>query len=92
MTPQPIQECHKIHNFNTLFAIMGGLNTTAISRLKTSWDKLPKKVARQYKELMEIASTDANFWNYRSVLKKTPLPLIPYLGKKPTHSQEDCTK
>jgi hypothetical protein len=59
---------------------VGGLNTTAISRLKGSWEKVPKRVTRLYKDIMELAATDGNFWNYRSVLKKTPLPLIPYLG------------
>jgi len=78
--PRSPQECQRIHNFNSFFAIVGGLNTTAVSRLKGSLEKVPKKAMRLYKEIMDLASTDGNFWKYRSVLKKTSLPLIPYLG------------
>ena len=35
--------CQRANNFNTLFAIVGGLSHRCVARLRQTWDKVPSK-------------------------------------------------
>ncbi|KAL6049434.1 putative Smooth muscle caldesmon [Balamuthia mandrillaris] len=74
------QECYDMNSFNSVFALLAGLNNTAISRLKQSWEKIPKKVMKKYHNLMTLVDTDKNYQTYRQTLVKTKPPLVPYLA------------
>lgn len=74
------EKCRQINNFNALMAILAGLNTTAISRLKKSWELIPSKLKASFDSLNDLMSEAKGFKNYRQQLAITEPPCIPFLG------------
>ena len=64
------QEAYRLKNFDVLSAIVSGLNSCACSqtRLKLTWQNLPKKYSIQFGELEEIVSPVGNYGTYRTTL------------------------
>ncbi|ESO03361.1 hypothetical protein HELRODRAFT_140568, partial [Helobdella robusta] len=60
------KECINIGNFNSLMAILGGLNMPAIQRLKKTWAKVNKE---KFEILERLSNPCGNFNSYRSSLK-----------------------
>lgn len=60
------KECFNIGNFNSLMAIIGGLNLGAVSRLKRTWAKVNTDKLEILEHQMDPTS---NFTSYRSTLK-----------------------
>jgi len=69
-------------NFNSLKAVLGGLQCTPIFRLKQTWKQVPSRYRRVFRELSELMSEENNFYNYRMVLRESmeKPPCIPFLG------------
>ncbi|KAI8371254.1 ras guanine nucleotide exchange factor domain-containing protein [Choanephora cucurbitarum] len=69
------------NNYNSLMAILAGINSAAILRLKQTQRAIAnKKVYPQFLSLERLMSTDRSFHNYRMALKASDAPGIPYLG------------
>ncbi|KAK5667389.1 hypothetical protein QVD99_005990 [Batrachochytrium dendrobatidis] len=62
------KECRKLNNFNTLMAIVSGLNVVAVSRLKATWELTDAKRVRQLNELETLISPTNNFRMYRALV------------------------
>ncbi|RZF40588.1 hypothetical protein LSTR_LSTR007471 [Laodelphax striatellus] len=60
------RECFNIGNFNSLMAIIAGLNMSPISRLKKTWSKVP---SAKFSVLEHQMDPSSNFSSYRSTLK-----------------------
>ncbi|XP_063920616.1 ras-GEF domain-containing family member 1B-like isoform X3 [Zophobas morio] len=60
------RECFNIGNFNSLMAIIAGLNMSPISRLKKTWNKIHSGKFAILEHQMDPSS---NFSSYRSTLK-----------------------
>ncbi|XP_053726718.1 ras-GEF domain-containing family member 1B-A [Synchiropus splendidus] len=60
------QECFNIGNFNSLMAIISGLNMSPVSRLKKTWSKV--KTAK-FDVLEHQMDPSGNFYNYRTALR-----------------------
>ncbi|CAD7094063.1 unnamed protein product [Hermetia illucens] len=60
------RECFNIGNFNSLMAIIAGLNMSPISRLKKTWSKVQSAKFLVLEHQMDPSS---NFNSYRSTLK-----------------------
>ncbi|KAK9880780.1 hypothetical protein WA026_013107 [Henosepilachna vigintioctopunctata] len=60
------RECFNIGNFNSLMAIISGLNMSPISRLKKTWNKIHSGKFAILEHQMDPSS---NFSSYRSTLK-----------------------
>ncbi|XP_050312451.1 ras-GEF domain-containing family member 1B-like isoform X1 [Anthonomus grandis grandis] len=60
------RECFNIGNFNSLMAIIAGLNMSPISRLKKTWNKIQSGKFAILEHQMDPSS---NFSSYRSTLK-----------------------
>uniref|UniRef100_A0A672Z853 RasGEF domain family member 1B n=1 Tax=Sphaeramia orbicularis TaxID=375764 RepID=A0A672Z853_9TELE len=60
------RECFNIGNFNSLMAIISGMNMSPVSRLKKTWSKV--KMAK-YDILEHQMDPSNNFYNYRTALK-----------------------
>ncbi|XP_049819184.1 ras-GEF domain-containing family member 1B-like isoform X3 [Aethina tumida] len=60
------RECFNIGNFNSLMAIIAGLNMSPISRLKKTWSKIHSGKFAILEHQMDPSS---NFSSYRSTLK-----------------------
>ena len=42
------RHCKDCKNFNTMFAIISGLNHNCVDRLRNTWEKVPNKYAKTY--------------------------------------------
>jgi hypothetical protein len=69
-----------LHNFNSMMAIIAGLNNAAISRLKFTSAELPKKHQKTKEQLEEVMSSTGSHQLYRKTIHSLNPPMIPYLG------------
>ncbi|NXP52734.1 RGF1B protein, partial [Heliornis fulica] len=60
------RECFNIGNFNSLMAIISGMNMSPVSRLKKTWAKV--KTAK-FDVLEHQMDPSGNFYNYRTALR-----------------------
>ncbi|XP_068259834.1 ras-GEF domain-containing family member 1B isoform X3 [Nyctibius grandis] len=60
------RECFNIGNFNSLMAIISGMNMSPVSRLKKTWAKV--KTAK-FDVLEHQMDPSSNFYNYRTALR-----------------------
>lgn len=74
------QQCRSLNNFSTMAAIMAGLNSTPIIRLKRTRDSLSSKTIALMDDLDSTLDSGRNFTAYREVLKRVVPPAIPFLG------------
>eukprot|EP00117_Sycon_ciliatum_P013490 scpid57629/ scgid2180/ Ras guanine nucleotide exchange factor E; RasGEF domain-containing protein E len=75
-------ECRILCNFNSLRAILGGLQCAAVYRLSQTWKEVSTRRKKQFKKLSTIMSEEENFATYRQSLEtalETP-PCVPFLG------------
>ncbi|CAH8531984.1 unnamed protein product [Schistosoma turkestanicum] len=73
--------CRELRNFNTMFCLLVGLHQTPVGRLKQTWDRLPNKYQKIYRDLSMVLDTSRNFHHYRSLLSadNVSAPMLPYL-------------
>lgn len=72
--------CRHIQNFSTMLAIVSGLNSSPIRRLKRSWEQ----VGTRYMSQLETCETTINSYKtynvYRYALAKVSPPCVPFVG------------
>ncbi|CAG5094555.1 Oidioi.mRNA.OKI2018_I69.XSR.g13661.t3.cds [Oikopleura dioica] len=80
---QFIQTCihlKELKNYNSLFAIISGLDHTAVARLKQTWTAVSPKNRKKFEELKALMEPSRNFSTYRSLKQKNEVPpLIPFV-------------
>ncbi|CDK27463.1 unnamed protein product [Kuraishia capsulata CBS 1993] len=77
------EKCLKLKNFSTMTAIISGLGSTQISRLKKTWALVPKHMVRNFERLDSVMSFGRNYSEYRSMLRfmeDDNEPCLPFLG------------
>lgn len=72
--------CKELHNYNTTMEILAGLTSSPIHRLKKTWEIVPKKTIELLESLQDLMSVRKNFNNYRTELRNSSLPCIPFFG------------
>jgi son of sevenless-like protein len=77
---QVAEHLRKVNNFNTMFAIISGLQLSSINRLKFTREKIPKKIQQTFDSLVELMNNQRSFKVYRDTLAAQTPPCIPYLG------------
>uniref|UniRef100_A0A8C7KEM6 Rap guanine nucleotide exchange factor 6 n=1 Tax=Oncorhynchus kisutch TaxID=8019 RepID=A0A8C7KEM6_ONCKI len=85
--------CRECKNFNSMFAIISGLNLAPIARLRSSWEKLPSKYDKLFQDLQDIFDPSRNMAKYRNVLSSQSMqppiiPLFPVVKKDLTFLHE----
>ncbi|XP_035289181.1 rap guanine nucleotide exchange factor 6 isoform X4 [Anguilla anguilla] len=85
--------CRECKNFNSMFAIISGLNLAPVARLRGSWEKLPSKYEKLFRDLQDIFDPSRNMAKYRNVLSgqsmQPPIiPLFPVVKKDLTFLHE----
>ncbi|XP_018417762.1 PREDICTED: rap guanine nucleotide exchange factor 2 isoform X2 [Nanorana parkeri] len=85
--------CRECKNFNSMFAIISGLNLAAVSRLRTTWEKLPSKYEKLFQDLQDLFDPSRNMAKYRNMLNSQNLqppiiPLFPVIKKDLTFLHE----
>ncbi|ODM94003.1 Rap guanine nucleotide exchange factor [Orchesella cincta] len=73
-------QCRDCRNFNSMFAIISGLGHTAVSRLKSTWDKMSNKHRRLFQEMQDLMDPSRNMGRYRSLIAQSQgqTPMIPF--------------
>ncbi|EFA83768.1 Ras guanine nucleotide exchange factor [Heterostelium album PN500] len=69
-----------MNNYNSLMAIIAGLNFSSVYRLKYTRDELSAQTMRVYGDLEKIMNSESSFKNYRTRLMASSPPYLPYLG------------
>ncbi|CAO3613766.1 unnamed protein product [Cunninghamella blakesleeana] len=72
--------CLQLNNYNTLMAIRSALDSTSIRRLKKSWDHLSSKYTTILEPIYKSTDSLRNFAEYRTRLKSSVAPCLPFLG------------
>uniref|UniRef100_A0A6Q2ZMM7 Rap guanine nucleotide exchange factor (GEF) 6 n=1 Tax=Esox lucius TaxID=8010 RepID=A0A6Q2ZMM7_ESOLU len=85
--------CRECKNFNSMFAIISGLNLAPVARLRSSWEKLPGKYDKLFRDLQDIFDPSRNMAKYRNVLSSQSMqppiiPLFPVVKKDLTFLHE----
>ncbi|KAF5315158.1 hypothetical protein D9619_007210 [Psilocybe cf. subviscida] len=72
--------CVQLNNFSTSRSILAALDSSVISRLRQTWNGLPQKYKAQLEALRKLADHSRNSHEYRTKLRNTMPPAIPFLG------------
>ncbi|XP_026226194.1 rap guanine nucleotide exchange factor 6 isoform X3 [Anabas testudineus] len=85
--------CRECKNFNSMFAIISGLNLAPVARLRSSWEKLPSKYEKLFVDLQDLFDPSRNMAKYRNVLSSQSMqppiiPLFPVVKKDLTFLHE----
>ncbi|GJE88283.1 REM and RasGEF domain-containing protein [Phanerochaete sordida] len=72
--------CTTLQNFSTPRSILAALDSSTISRLHQTWTGLPQKNRSQLEALRKLSDHSRNYHEYRTRLKNTAPPAIPFLG------------
>ncbi|KAI8817620.1 ras guanine nucleotide exchange factor domain-containing protein [Fimicolochytrium jonesii] len=73
-------KCLEMCNFNTAMAILSGLNTTPVSRLKKTFAALPSRATTAYEDLEAKLSYKSNYKVYRELEHQAKAPMLPFFG------------
>ncbi|KAG0700439.1 ras guanine nucleotide exchange factor domain-containing protein [Suillus ampliporus] len=72
--------CRSMHNYSSMVAIVSGLNSPPIRRLKRSWEQVNARHMAQLGICEMTIDSGKNFNNYRSTLAKVSPPCVPFIG------------
>lgn len=96
---QIADKCHLLGNFNSLKALLAGLQCTPVYRLKESWKEVPSKRKKKFRDLSILMGESDNFMLYRTELSNCLEngPCLPFLGNflteiAQTHTYLACTR
>lgn len=77
---QIAQKCRELNNFNSCMAIIAGLESSCIFRLKKTWQTVSPGSVAIFEQLKDLTSQQHNFSKLRSVVEHSTLPCLPYIG------------
>ncbi|CAL9703242.1 unnamed protein product [Knipowitschia caucasica] len=66
-------------NLNSFFAVMFGLNNSAVQRLHKTWERIPNKIKRVYCQYERLLNPSRNHRAYRLAVAKLSPPYIPFM-------------
>ncbi|KAF7365075.1 hypothetical protein MVEN_00378700 [Mycena venus] len=72
--------CTSLNNYSTPRSMLAALDSSTISRLHQTWLGLPQKNRSQLDALRRLADHSRNYHEYRSKLRNTAPPAVPFLG------------
>jgi hypothetical protein len=70
----------KLNNFNSLMAILAGINSAAVYRLKWTISQLPEQSQQILQSLNELMHPSQAYANYRNAIHEANPPCVPFLG------------
>ena len=77
---QVIKVLRELNNFNTLMAIVAGLNHSSVQRLKKTWEALSSRSHTILKEVETLMTPAGNYAAYRDIEKRKYPYFIPFFG------------
>lgn len=73
-------QCRNLNNFSTMTAIVSGLYSSPVHRLRKTWAHVPSLAIQQLHGLNSIMQSTKNFASYRAAMHQVSPPCIPFLG------------
>ncbi|ELU38983.1 cell division control protein Cdc25 [Rhizoctonia solani AG-1 IA] len=74
------ERCRALHNYSTMAALIAGLNSPPIRRLKRTWDSVPAKITAILDDVEGTLDSGKNFTAYKQRLKTVDTACVPFLG------------
>jgi son of sevenless-like protein len=74
------QKCLSLRNFNSMIALLAGLNQPAIRRLKRTWEQVNQRNMQLLEVIEWTMDSGKNFNNYRTTLQAVSPPCMPFFG------------
>jgi len=74
------QKLRELNNYHDLMAVLAALSSGPVGRLKQTWQEVDKKQVSALHQLQELMHFKSSYKNYRSALRSTKPPAIPYIG------------
>ncbi|KAJ1303388.1 hypothetical protein OPQ81_011580 [Rhizoctonia solani] len=74
------EKCRALHNYSSMAALIAGLNSPPIRRLKRTWDSVPAKFTAILDDVESTLDSGRNFTAYKQRLKTIDSPCVPFLG------------
>ena len=78
-----LQRCRELKNFSSMIAIVSGLNSPPVRRLKRTWDQISQKFSGMLTACEMTIDSGKNFNNYRQLLQRITPPCVPFIGAPP---------
>ncbi|KAL1736865.1 hypothetical protein EV714DRAFT_242305 [Schizophyllum commune] len=72
--------CRSMNNFSSMIAIVSGLNTPPIRRLKRTWEQVNQRFMQQFAACEMTIHSDKNFNKYRQIMATVNPPCVPFIG------------
>ncbi|KAJ3994354.1 ras guanine nucleotide exchange factor domain-containing protein [Lentinula boryana] len=72
--------CRTLNNFSSMIAIISGLNTPPIRRLKRTWELVSQRHMAQFGACEVTLDSKRNFNKYRMMLASVVPPCVPFIG------------
>ncbi|KAF9511651.1 hypothetical protein BS47DRAFT_1468293, partial [Hydnum rufescens UP504] len=72
--------CRGLNNFSSMTAIVAGLNSTPIHRLKRSWSEVKPKAMALFQEVEAMVRSWKNLTEFRKAMTDVTGPCVPFLG------------
>ncbi|KAI1715562.1 rasGEF domain-containing protein [Ditylenchus destructor] len=87
------RHCRELRNFNSMFAIVSGLEKPAVRRLSHSWERVSGKYMKMLSDIQQLLDPSRNMSKYRQHLAQVALdppviPIYPVLRKDLTFAHE----
>ncbi|KAJ3125659.1 hypothetical protein HK098_008319 [Nowakowskiella sp. JEL0407] len=73
------EKCRRLNNFDTLMAILCGLEAAPIHRLKRTWELIKSREMSTFESLRTLMTSTENYSKYREELESCIPPCIPFL-------------
>ena len=70
----------QLNNFNSLMALISGINLSPIYRLKHTWSEVAPAAVSTFRKLEAVMSSESSFASYRKHLHMANPPCVPFLG------------
>lgn len=73
----------QLKNYSSMTAIISGLSSTSVSRLKKTWGKVPESYVLKFHKMDNLMSIGKNYSEYRNIMKFVETdgdPYLPFLG------------
>eukprot|EP01113_Clastostelium_recurvatum_P024215 TRINITY_DN2889_c0_g1_i2.p1 TRINITY_DN2889_c0_g1~~TRINITY_DN2889_c0_g1_i2.p1 ORF type:complete len:795 (+),score=162.28 TRINITY_DN2889_c0_g1_i2:187-2571(+) len=74
------QKLAEIRSYNSMMAVLSGLNIVPVTRLKQMWAGVSQSCIASFDRLNELMHPKQNFTNYRQALRRGSPPAVPYFG------------
>ncbi|OLL26815.1 Cell division control protein 25 [Neolecta irregularis DAH-3] len=73
--------CLALNNYSSVMSILCALESSTIARLRKTWEALSTKVKTTFENLKSITDRTRNYAIYRSKLRNSVPPCLPFLGQ-----------